>query len=245
MWALDWCGCGCNWFQRKLIKVDLGLGEPQSTIMVDASEHGDRESPMHYLRLDLNAIPQIHGVPATNDGFAPIGRSFKREVIAKHRSLEGIAGLLDIASRMNGIAQADRRILDRATTHENQLAAECRDLAVRIRWTFPLSVDFTAIRRHYDFVVRVVDHPDGAVWDLGKCRRNQGSNRQQTPNELFHVTLQTAETSSLISDGDGDPLISGCAVFVSWDDEHWYQLLWIAVPERTKRDRLAPPPSRE
>jgi hypothetical protein len=104
--------------------------------------------------------------------------------------------------------------------YEDRPFAKCGDLAVFIIWS-SADVSPLAIGSHDDLVVRPVDHPNGTLFDLGRCGKDTDGNQQE---DSFHLVAKSNETSISFSTVDHSLVLNNWEIFATWNEVEWYQL---------------------
>ena len=122
---------------------------------------------------------------------------------------------------------------------ENELRAECGNLALRILVPSAGHPGYTTVSRDGQFVLLALKKQNRSGLDLGPCRLSEQDNEQ---SGQFHLRLHDSPTATALSAGDV-LTIRGYRTDITWDGVSWFQI--VAIHELTKRDLLAPLPSRE
>src|SRR5712664_4127826 len=121
--------------------------------------------------------------------------------------------LLNVRPRLNQIEISRVPIGHSVGGNENYFPVRCGNLAYTIVWRSIPDDQSTTISRHDDLVLRVVHHPDGAVLNLGNCRRT-GYGKVGKQEKPFHLVLQGGDWTSVVGDGNGGAMLQDFSIFI-------------------------------
>jgi hypothetical protein len=84
----------------------------------------------------------------------------------------------------------------------------------------PVIVHRFGVRRHGDFILRKVHHPDRSMLDLGHCQIGEEKGSGDP-----HLSIHFSEASLLAAEMDGVRIFGGVDVAISWDDKRWFRVI--------------------